>query len=133
MHMKIVHKLTNVQLGNYNDLTSVPRVESAIGTKNHLTNTLSGFVAKNLSFGVTGALALSNRKGKRPYKCPSCDNCYKYKRSLDKHVKWICGKEPQFRCDYCDRPFKQKYHCKSHMRMVHKLGSAEVLTLEFVD
>jgi hypothetical protein len=66
---------------------------------------------------------------RRPYKCPSCQNRYKHKCSLDKHIKWICGKEPQFQCNLCPRTFKQKYHCKSHMKIVHKLSNAQVSQL----
>jgi uncharacterized C2H2 Zn-finger protein len=62
----------------------------------------------------------------RPYKCPSCGKRYRYKKSLNKHVKWICGKEPQFRCNWCPRAFKQKYDYKTHMKMVHKVIGAQL-------
>ncbi|RZB39183.1 hypothetical protein BDFB_000070 [Asbolus verrucosus] len=54
----------------------------------------------------------------RPYQCPKCPNSYKHKRSLSKHLKWECGKDPQFQCSYCTYASKYKYHYVTHMATI---------------
>ncbi|KAK9502420.1 hypothetical protein O3M35_011202 [Rhynocoris fuscipes] len=56
----------------------------------------------------------SNLKGhiaskhiKRRHLCPQCHRSYKYKRGLNQHLKFECGKDPQQFCPYC--PFKTKH------------------------
>lgn len=39
--------------------------------------------------------------GPLPFKCDACSRSYKLKSSLINHVKYECGKTPQFHCKYC--------------------------------
>lgn len=55
----------------------------------------------------------------RSFKCPRCDRSYKNKRHLQRHVKYICGKEPQFKCIYCRARFAHNYSLKVHIKSKH--------------
>ncbi|KAK9716752.1 Zinc finger, C2H2 type [Popillia japonica] len=35
-----------------------------------------------------------------PYGCSVCGKCYKYQHSLYRHIKYECGKPPNFACPY---------------------------------
>lgn len=54
------------------------------------------------------------------FACPVCGRIYKLRSSLRNHVKWECGKEPQFQCPYCDYKAKQKMHMLRHMERMHR-------------
>nr|CAH7735870.1 unnamed protein product [Callosobruchus chinensis] len=53
------------------------------------------------------------------YKCSQCHKTYKYKWNLLRHVRYECGKEPQFVCKICARAFTQKSSLKSLVGYVH--------------
>nr|CAH7727060.1 unnamed protein product [Callosobruchus chinensis] len=57
------------------------------------------------------------------YVCSDCGKRYKYKRNLNAHQRYECGKEPQLFChvDGCNYVAKLKAHLKSHIRAKHKL------------
>jgi hypothetical protein len=55
------------------------------------------------------------------FPCNGCGNTYRHKRSLQKHVKLECGKEPQFHCPYCPVRMKQKGNLLKHIRKRHAL------------
>lgn len=61
-----------------------------------------------------------------PAYCPkNCGRCYKgmwRKYNLQKHLKFECGVEPQFKCFACSRNFSLKANLKVHMSVVHKIG-----------
>lgn len=57
----------------------------------------------------------------RNFKCSRCDRSYKNKRHLQRHVKYICGKEPQFVCIYCRARFAHNYSLKVHMKTKHNI------------
>lgn len=54
------------------------------------------------------------------YNCDTCRHKYKYKRSLQHHQRYECGKEPQFKCPYCELSCHQKGTLKTHMLRKHK-------------
>ncbi|XP_060534660.1 uncharacterized protein LOC132707037 [Cylas formicarius] len=54
------------------------------------------------------------------YVCHDCGRVYKLKSSLRNHQKWECGKEPQFKCQFCSYRAKQKMHMVRHMERMHK-------------
>lgn len=54
------------------------------------------------------------------FMCPECGRAYKLKSSLRNHQKWECGKEPQFKCQYCPYKAKQKMHITRHIERMHK-------------
>ncbi|CAK9803457.1 Longitudinals lacking protein, isoforms A/B/D/L [Anthophora quadrimaculata] len=48
-----------------------------------------------------------NFVGKKPagqFGCSRCGKSYMRKDSLQRHVHWECGKEPQFQCPFCPQP-----------------------------
>lgn len=51
--------------------------------------------------------------------CKNCFRKYKHSTSLYKHVKYECGKEPQFKCPYCPHRSKIKPNLKSHIARKH--------------
>lgn len=53
--------------------------------------------------------------------CPNnCGRKYKYKTGLCAHLKFECGKEPQFHCKFCSKKFTLKGNLKTHYALVHK-------------
>lgn len=47
--------------------------------------------------------------------CPQCGKVYRWKKSLNLHLKYECGKEPQFQCPYCFVKAKRNWHLKQHI------------------
>jgi len=55
-----------------------------------------------------------------PFTCPQCNRNYKRKSSLSNHMRWECGKDPQFQCPYCPQRSKQKMHIIRHVNRRHR-------------
>lgn len=55
------------------------------------------------------------------YKCCICNRHYKNHRSLWAHSKYVCGKQPSFKCPECSYRAWHKHHLKKHMRLKHNL------------
>lgn len=77
--------------------------------KQHLQLQFSGDVSVDNSGNLDGGFA-----------CPECGRMYKLKSSLRNHLKWECGKDPQFQCPFCVYRAKQKMHIGRHMERMHK-------------
>lgn len=61
--------------------------------------------------------------GKKPpgqFSCTRCSRSYMRKDSLQRHMQWECGKEPQFRCPFCPQRCKRKAHWQRHIRRQHR-------------
>ncbi|XP_071449189.1 longitudinals lacking protein, isoforms A/B/D/L isoform X4 [Hetaerina americana] len=56
----------------------------------------------------------------RRHSCGVCGKAYQRKDSLQRHVRWECGKEPQFQCPYCPQRSKHRIHVVRHIRRVHE-------------
>lgn len=69
---------------------------------------------------VTQQSVSANKPGKGMYKCPRCRRGYVHKRSLRQHMRFECGKEPQFLCPYCPKKMKLKGNLKQHILLVHE-------------
>lgn len=54
------------------------------------------------------------------FKCPGCSKSYWYKKTMLRHLRLECGKEPQFQCPYCSHRAKQKNHLVKHVASRHK-------------
>ncbi|XP_054286030.1 longitudinals lacking protein, isoforms H/M/V-like isoform X2 [Macrosteles quadrilineatus] len=52
------------------------------------------------------------------FQCPQCSKVYNRKGNLGRHMRYECGKAPQFHCHLCEKSFfrreKLDYHVKSH-------------------
>ncbi|XP_078043297.1 longitudinals lacking protein-like [Augochlora pura] len=53
------------------------------------------------------------------YYCPRCNAGYTYKKTLKTHMKYDCGKEPRFKCPYCNKRDKCSSNIYKHIRMRH--------------
>ncbi|KYN03457.1 Longitudinals lacking protein, isoforms A/B/D/L [Cyphomyrmex costatus] len=54
------------------------------------------------------------------YYCPRCGNAYTRPHSLNRHMKFECGVEPQFECPICHKKSKHKHNLLLHMRTHQK-------------
>lgn len=57
------------------------------------------------------------------YSCPQCINRYKFRTSLNRHLKFECGKEPSFHCPHCSYRTKQKAPLQRHIRKTHGINT----------
>ncbi|KAG7205713.1 hypothetical protein KM043_007662 [Ampulex compressa] len=57
--------------------------------------------------------------GKMSYHCPRCNAGYTYKKTLKTHMKYDCGKEPRFKCPYCNKRDKCSSNIYKHVRVRH--------------
>lgn len=56
------------------------------------------------------------------YSClNNCGKTYKYRQSMMLHVKFECGKEPQFQCEFCHKKFAHRGSLRNHVGLVHKV------------
>lgn len=53
------------------------------------------------------------------FPCDVCGRVYLHKRSLTRHLRYECGKAPQFSCPYCPNKFKRKGTFQSHLFAIH--------------
>ncbi|XP_060879627.1 zinc finger protein 425-like isoform X2 [Metopolophium dirhodum] len=56
--------------------------------------------------------------------CPNkCGRSYKRgpssKKSLNRHITYECGVEPQFQCYFCQKQFSRKSNMKTHCLLIH--------------
>lgn len=72
------------------------------------------------SFASGGLDDSFGRSGEKVEECSRCGRRYKLKSSLRNHIKWECGKEPQFQCPFCSYRAKQKMHVVRHVERMHK-------------
>lgn len=61
----------------------------------------------------------SRVKQVHPFKCESCGKVYNYKHDLNRHLKYICGKEAQFLCPFCPQKCKLKFNLRTHIVNKH--------------
>ncbi|KAG8259463.1 hypothetical protein J6590_014933 [Homalodisca vitripennis] len=56
------------------------------------------------------------------YSCPQCQKRYKTKGTMRRHIRYECGKQPQFACMVC--PFRafQKSNLLKHERCKHNIS-----------
>lgn len=64
-----------------------------------------------------------NELTKQMFHC-NCGRSYQHNRSLWRHQKFECGKDPQYTCSICGAKFKHKNHFKVHYFLKHKNSTA---------
>jgi uncharacterized C2H2 Zn-finger protein len=71
-------------------------------------------------------LVLSQKTDRRPtteggivFQCTQCGKVYMSKGSLTRHLKFECGKEPQFQCPHCPLRTKRKSSLMTHIYCKH--------------
>lgn len=63
--------------------------------------------------------------GVRNFFC-HCGKIYGLKTSLSRHLKLECGKEPKYKCPYCNHYFKRNHNRLRHIKLVHKIKLIEI-------
>ncbi|XP_017836850.1 longitudinals lacking protein, isoforms H/M/V isoform X6 [Drosophila busckii] len=85
----------------------------------------AGLVASNQAACVANAAASGGSwssaagsavGGGGAYACDRCGNTYARPHSLNRHVRFECGVEPQFECPICHKKSKHKHNLVLHMR-----------------
>ncbi|KAE8747880.1 hypothetical protein FOCC_FOCC005493 [Frankliniella occidentalis] len=56
---------------------------------------------------------------KGSYACQRCGKRYRHKPTLYTHLRFECGKEPQFKCPHCPQRSKRKTTLHLHIRRMH--------------
>ena len=51
--------------------------------------------------------------------CENCGKIYKQKNALWRHFKYECGKNPRFKCPYCNYRTKQRSNMYTHVKHRH--------------
>lgn len=55
------------------------------------------------------------------YVCPKCDRVYNARRNLSRHLNLECGKEPQYKCDFCSYRNHRRNEIKKHLLKKHQI------------
>lgn len=53
------------------------------------------------------------------FECRNCGRRYRHLMTLKRHLRYECGKEPQFQCPYCPMKMKHKTNIVQHCRSKH--------------
>jgi len=53
------------------------------------------------------------------FPCFKCGRVFRWKHSLTQHIKFECGKEPQFQCPHCPHKTKLKNNLRKHIWRRH--------------
>jgi uncharacterized Zn-finger protein len=60
-------------------------------------------------------------EGGNVFRCTQCEKVYMSKGSLTRHLKFECGKEPQFQCPHCPLRTKHKSNLLTHIYCKHSV------------
>jgi hypothetical protein len=58
-------------------------------------------------------------EGANAFQCTQCGKVYMSKGNLTRHLKFECGKEPQFQCPHCPVRTKHKSSLLTHIYCKH--------------
>jgi len=59
-------------------------------------------------------------EGGNVFQCTQCGKVYMSKGNLTRHLKFECGKEPQFQCPHCPLRTKHKSSLLTHIYCKHR-------------
>ena len=51
--------------------------------------------------------------------CPKCPSKFSHRNSLNRHFRYECGKEPSFKCPYCNYAGKRAANIYRHVRAIN--------------
>ncbi|XP_049957159.1 uncharacterized protein LOC126473870 isoform X2 [Schistocerca serialis cubense] len=68
---------------------------------------------------LSGGAVVHDFSGQLLAGCPRCGRQYPSKRSLVRHVRYVCGKEPQLQCPYCPHRSKFASNLNQHILAIH--------------
>ena len=88
------------------------------------TDNLEVLLPSGRTISRRSLLSYSNKPELFP--CTACGKVYQWKKTLLRHVRHECGKEPQFQCPYCPQRTTQKNSLKNHIRARHPMNAASV-------
>lgn len=69
---------------------------------------------------------LLNSGTEKKFQCGKCNNYYKYRKNLQRHLKWECGKSAQFECKICSYTSKRKDLMTKHWSKVHSIDLFQI-------
>lgn len=58
-----------------------------------------------------------------PHICPHCNKSYTYKKNLNRHLKYECGKQPSVKCPICSYVTRYKHSLVSHFKKQHEMST----------
>ncbi|KAF2884450.1 hypothetical protein ILUMI_21716 [Ignelater luminosus] len=71
-------------------------------------------------------MSVSNESSPQAYYfCPKCNKKYQRKITLNRHLKWECGKVPQFCCNICSHRFTYRADFDKHLIRKHKIVASD--------
>ncbi|XP_046994467.1 zinc finger protein 64-like [Schistocerca americana] len=86
-------------------------------------------IAFDQRFGIN---SIDNNQRTDLYKCHMCCKTYKLQSSLVRHIKYECGKPPQFHCPYCTEKSHHKYNLEVHIKRKHKQVQESLIYFFFI-
>lgn len=69
------------------------------------------------------ALSQVNVLNDESFACTKCDKIYNARRNLVRHINYECGKEPKYRCMFCDYRNYRRNEIINHVKKKHKKHS----------
>jgi hypothetical protein len=78
--------------------------------------------------GIPFAADTKSQKSEKGFVCNGCGRSYKHNRNLQAHVKYECGKEPQFPCPWCPYKAKLRGTLRTHVALKHKESAYQSVT-----
>ncbi|KAJ8686873.1 hypothetical protein QAD02_022667, partial [Eretmocerus hayati] len=70
--------------------------------------------------GLNGDEIKADREVYYPCKNKKCKRSYTNKKALDNHVRYECGKNPKFKCGYCDYKGSRPHTTRIHITRKHR-------------
>lgn len=92
-------------------------------------NSTTGYLLSSDS--VPDSWSCSNTKTVGSFPCITCGRQYRRLKALMAHIKYECGKAPQFQCPCCYHRFTQNSSLRAHIRRKHPSfwnGKSECVT-----
>ncbi|KAK6629290.1 hypothetical protein RUM43_003107 [Polyplax serrata] len=86
---------------------------SFLRVSRHFQSDIARLLSSLSSLGQTKRAKAEN------YECTKCHKKYSVKYCLQRHLKWECGKAPQFKCNWCSYVTKLKFNLKQHTVRQH--------------